>query len=97
MSGHAITRTSLNEARNRQGETDWDRLASSPEADEGEDDFDWDTAEIVESLSKKPVSIRLDPDVLAFFKTGGKGYQTRINAVLRSYMKAQTSRQEGSG
>jgi len=36
--------------------------------------------------SKTPISIRLDDDVLAFFKEGGAGYQKRINAVLRSYM-----------
>jgi len=36
---------------------------------------------------KQAISVRLDADVLDFFKAGGKGYQTRINAVLRSYMK----------
>jgi len=35
-------------------------------------------------------SLRLDPDVLAWFRSHGKGYQTRINAVLRAYMKAHT-------
>ncbi len=39
---------------------------------------------------KRPVALRLDPDVLAWFKRHGKGYQTRINAVLRLYMEAQT-------
>ena len=37
---------------------------------------------------KKLVSLRLDEDVLAFFRHTGKRYQTRINAVLRSYMEA---------
>ncbi|MCA3659662.1 MAG: BrnA antitoxin family protein, partial [Methylobacterium sp.] len=32
------------------------------------------------------ISIRLDPDVLEFFKKDGPGYQGRINAVLRHYM-----------
>jgi uncharacterized protein (DUF4415 family) len=36
---------------------------------------------------KRPVSIRLDADVVAWFKRFGKGYQTRINEVLRSYME----------
>lgn len=40
---------------------------------------------------KTPVTIRLDPDVLAFFKAQGKGYQTRINAVLRAFMEAKRS------
>ncbi len=35
---------------------------------------------------KKSVQIRLDSDVLAFFKSFGPGYQTRINSVLREYM-----------
>jgi uncharacterized protein (DUF4415 family) len=38
---------------------------------------------------KKSLSIRLDPDVLEWFKRQGKGYQTRINAVLRMYMEAK--------
>ena len=37
---------------------------------------------------KKLVSLRLDEDVLNFFRHTGKRYQTRINAVLRSYMEA---------
>ena len=36
---------------------------------------------------KLPLSLRIDPEVLAYFKAGGKGYQTRMNAVLRSYME----------
>ena len=39
---------------------------------------------------KKQVTLRLDPDVLEFFRSQGKGYQSRINAVLRKYVEAQT-------
>lgn len=35
---------------------------------------------------KQPVSLRLDADVVAWFKTGDERYQTRINGVLREYM-----------
>lgn len=35
---------------------------------------------------KKSISLRLDADVLAWFKCQGKGYQTRMNQVLRQYM-----------
>ena len=35
---------------------------------------------------KRAISIRLDEDVLDFFRDGGAGYQRRMNAVLRSYM-----------
>ena len=38
---------------------------------------------------KEAISIKLDDDVLAFFRKQGRGYQTRINAVLRRYMQAQ--------
>lgn len=37
---------------------------------------------------KKQVTLRLDADVLAWFKSLGRGYQTRINELLREYMKA---------
>ncbi len=39
---------------------------------------------------KKSLTVRLDADVLAWFRKQGKGYQTRINAILRTYMKAHS-------
>ena len=50
----------------------------------GEDFFR--TAEWLMSAGKSEVSLRLDKDVLDFFRHSGKGYQSRINAVLRAYM-----------
>jgi uncharacterized protein (DUF4415 family) len=47
----------------------------------------WAEAELVPPR-KMPVSLRLDPDILEFFKSQGPGYQTRINAVLRKYMES---------
>ncbi len=41
---------------------------------------------------KKPVTIRIDVDVLAWLKSQGRGYQTRINKLLRGAMKAGASR-----
>jgi uncharacterized protein (DUF4415 family) len=38
---------------------------------------------------KKPVTLRLDADVLAWFKGGGRRYQTRINAALRRVMERE--------
>jgi uncharacterized protein (DUF4415 family) len=38
---------------------------------------------------KKQITLRIDPDVLGFFRRHGRGYQTAINAVLRYYMRAQ--------
>ena len=37
---------------------------------------------------KKPISLRVDADVLDWMKSQGKGYQSRINAILRSYYEA---------
>ena len=39
---------------------------------------------------KKPITIRLDADVLDWFKSQGQGYQTRINTLLRRYMEANS-------
>jgi uncharacterized protein (DUF4415 family) len=38
-------------------------------------------------VPKKQVTVRLDQDVIDWFKAQGKGYQTRMNAVLRQYME----------
>lgn len=74
--------------------TDWSRLAR-------QDDKDIDTSDIPEldqdffrqaelrAPAKQTVTIRLDSDVLAWFKEQGSGYQTRINQLLRQYMQAQ--------
>ncbi|MFN7934219.1 MAG: BrnA antitoxin family protein [Bryobacteraceae bacterium] len=45
-------------------------------------------ANLLEPQPKKAVSIRLDEDVLEWFKRRGKGYQTRINAVLRAFVES---------
>ncbi|KAA6461273.1 hypothetical protein DYQ86_11185 [Acidobacteria bacterium AB60] len=41
---------------------------------------------------KKPVSLRVDADVLDWFQRQGSGYQTRMNAVLRAYVEEHRSR-----
>jgi uncharacterized protein (DUF4415 family) len=50
-------------------------------------DLDWSKAKIYYPKGKLPVSLRVDADVFAFFKSIGRGYQTRMNAVLRSYVE----------
>lgn len=49
----------------------------------------WDEAVLVDSVAKQPISLRVDADVLDWFKSQGPRYQSRINAVLRSYMDQQ--------
>lgn len=41
---------------------------------------------------KKQITLRIDPDVLTFFRKHGRGYQTTINAILRKYMEARKER-----
>jgi uncharacterized protein (DUF4415 family) len=41
--------------------------------------------------NKAQLTIRVDKDVLAWFKSRGRGYQTQINALLRAYMEASKS------
>lgn len=53
----------------------------------------WDDAVLVNhTKTKEPISLRVDSDVLEFFKAQGKGHLTRMNAVLRSYVNAQRSK-----
>jgi uncharacterized protein (DUF4415 family) len=52
-----------------------------------DEDF-WRQARVVLPPGKKSVHLRVDADVLAWFKAQGRGYLTRMNAVLRSYMEA---------
>ena len=62
----------------------------------GFEEIDWSKAVVVYPQPKQAMSIRLDQDVLDFFKATGKGYQTRINAVLRHYMQ-ETSKAKKTG
>lgn len=47
----------------------------------------FERAEVIEP-GKRPISIRLDREVLAYFMRAGRGYQSRINAVLLNYVRA---------
>ena len=55
-------------------------------------DIDWSEATLVIPKTKKSISIRVDEDVIDFFRATGKGYQTRINAVLKHYVSEQKRR-----
>ena len=82
------------------GRTNWERLNALTDEDieraidEDPDaaprlDAEWfRNAELVIPASKIATSIRVDGDVMDWFKTQGRGWQTRMNAVLRAYAKA---------
>ena len=81
----------------RRGKTDWARVdaltddeiaqAVRDDPDAAPIDIDWSDAVLVVPPKKNAISIRIDSDVLDFFKEQGAGYQRRMNAVLRSYME----------
>ncbi len=62
-------------------------IAKDPDAAPTDEAF-WKTARVVLPRSKKTVTMRLDADLLEWFRTR-RGYQTRINAILRAYMNSQ--------
>ena len=52
----------------------------------------WQNAELILPDNKERITLRVDRDVLEYFRRGGQGYQTRINAVLRAYVQVQEGR-----
>lgn len=53
------------------------------------DDRFWANARLLRPVSKKMISLRVDEDVLEWFRAQGKGYQGYMNAVLRAFREAQ--------
>lgn len=78
-----ITRLSLEDLQSRRGRPPKD----APDGPALNDDF-WRNAEVVESRPKASVHLRVDADVLDFFRAQGKGHLTRMNAVLKAYADA---------
>jgi len=81
----------------RQSKTDWKRVDAMRDEDIDYSDIpklgpDFFANAILWPGPKEQITLRLDPDVLKFFRKAGKGYQTTINAVLRKYMEAQKHR-----
>jgi uncharacterized protein (DUF4415 family) len=50
---------------------------------------EWTSLKVAWPQPKQAISLRIDQDVLAWFRDGGPGYQTRMNAVLRAFVDAQ--------
>ncbi len=74
-------------------QTDWNRLDALD--DDGIDYSDvpelgadfWKKAKVLDHGAKKPITIRVDQDVITWFKSRGGRYQVLINQVLRQYME----------
>jgi uncharacterized protein (DUF4415 family) len=86
--------------------TDWRRLRSLTDAQvhaavtrdpdiNPTDEAFWTKAEILMPRHKKTVTMRLDADILEWFRSN-RGYQTRINAILRAYMNATSPAPRGT-
>ena len=95
--GHSAT------TKGAEGSTDWQRLRALSDSDVlfTEDapetsPEDWANAIAHTGLPVPPrktqIALRVDDDVLAWFKAQGSGYQTRMNAVLRAFRDAQAGR-----
>jgi len=88
-----------------EGRTDWERLDSMTEEEvergaQGDpDNPPWTEEELAAAEllmpseePKVPLSIRLDPEIVDFFRKEGSGYQSRINAVLLGYVRSHKRR-----
>lgn len=89
MSGKStIVRHSLSAVRALRARGEDKTLAAAPEAELLGADF-WKSARVRMPAGKTSVHLRVDTDIVEWFKTRGKGHLTRMNAVLRSYVDAQ--------
>lgn len=88
-------------------ETDWEKLRQMTDEEihvavESDSDIDptdanfWMNAKVVLPQRKEVVTIRLDADLVEWFRQE-KGYQTKINAILRTYMLARTHHSQSGG
>ena len=78
--------------------TDWERLDAMQDEDIDLSDAPQISPEMFAKAvvrrglkpppNKQQITIRLDADVLKWYRAQGEGYQTRINALLRAYMEA---------
>ena len=65
-------------------------IAEDPDAASVLDEAFWRNAETLDPRhAKSTITMRVDDDVVDFFKRGGAGYQSRMNAVLRAYVYAR--------
>jgi uncharacterized protein (DUF4415 family) len=77
--------------------TDWKAAGSKAVPDGSDPDnamerVEWSTTKLPLPRRKEHTNLRIDADVLDFFRGLGRGYQTKINAVLRSYVEQVSHR-----
>lgn len=97
-SGSTVKRTAADlRAMQKRGEikTDWKAAAKKQrpdgsDPDDAMEEIDWVTTELPKPRGKAHMTLRLDADMLGWFRAQGKGYQTKINAILRRYYEQHT-------
>ncbi len=78
----------------RESRTDWNHLETMPDSDIDFSDISkldkacFQHAQVRIPKRKRAISLRIDPEVFDWFHHQGRGYQTRINAVLKAYVLA---------
>jgi uncharacterized protein (DUF4415 family) len=88
-------------AKKSQSRTDWGRVDAQTDAelerlvaaDEDERGLqaDWTQAKLVLPQAKQSVHLRLEQEIISFFKSKGKGHISRMQAVLKAYVDAHRS------
>jgi uncharacterized protein (DUF4415 family) len=88
-------------------QTDWERLNAMDDENIDLSDIPELTPEMFakavvkhglkDKENKTLLTIRVDQDVLTWFKSQGRGYQTRINSLMRAYMEANENHKKSSG
>lgn len=100
------TRMALRDAQAAESKTDWQRLKDTPDAaitlaaEEDSDNLPLDDPffEAARRLqpsallkeAKQQITLRIDADVLEWFRASGSGYQSRMNAVLKAYVQTHS-------
>lgn len=91
MTEQNIRRATLDEIRGMKERGELYESDNAPEGPELGDEF-WKNAVWVEPKGTTSVHLKLDPEVFAFFKGQGKGHITRMQDVLKAYVKAHQGR-----
>ena len=78
---------------NKKSKTDWERVKGMKDQDIDYSDIppleeNFFKKAVAWPGKKKQITLRLDPDIIEYFKKQGRGYQSMINAVLRKYVEA---------
>ena len=91
MTGKNWKRVSLAEIRRMKDAGEISHNPNAPEGPELGDEF-WANAVLVEPLGRTSVHLKLEDEVFNYFKGQGKGHITRMQEVLKAYVKAHQSR-----